>query len=51
MDATYQWLAGFAQSAGLLYFVGMFLAVCLYAFWPRNRARFERAALTPLQED
>jgi cytochrome c oxidase cbb3-type subunit 4 len=51
MDTTYQWLARFAQSAGLLYFVGIFLAVCLYAFWPRNRARFEQAALAPLRED
>jgi len=51
MDTTYQWLARFAQSAGLIYFVGIFLAVCLYAYWPKNRARFEQAALTPLQED
>lgn len=51
MDLTYQWLARFAQSAGLLYFVGIFLAICLYAFWPSNRARFEQASLTPLRED
>ncbi|HEV7256147.1 MAG TPA: cbb3-type cytochrome c oxidase subunit 3 [Bosea sp. (in: a-proteobacteria)] len=51
MDATYLWLARFAQSAGLLYFVGIFLAVCLYAFWPSNRGRFEQAARTPLQDD
>lgn len=51
MDTTYQWLAGFAQSAGLLYFVGIFLTVCCYAFWPSNRDRFENAARTPLQED
>ena len=36
---------------GLLYFVGVFLAVCAYAFWPKNRARFEQAAQTPLRED
>ena len=51
MDTTYHWLARFAQSAGLLYFVGIFLAVCLYAFWPSNKARFEEAARTPLQDD
>ncbi|POR55526.1 cbb3-type cytochrome c oxidase subunit 3 [Bosea psychrotolerans] len=51
MDTTYQWLASFAQSAGLLYFVGIFVSVCAYAFWPKNRARFEQAAHTPLQED
>ncbi|RYE29291.1 MAG: cbb3-type cytochrome c oxidase subunit 3 [Hyphomicrobiales bacterium] len=51
MQTTYHWLAGFAQSAGLLYFVAVFLGVCVYAFWPRNRARFEQAALNPLRED
>lgn len=51
MDTTYHWLARFAQSAGLLYFVGIFLAVCLYAFWPSNKARFEEASRTPLQDD
>ncbi|GAU84528.1 cbb3-type cytochrome c oxidase subunit 3 [Bosea sp. 2YAB26] len=51
MDSTYHWLAGFAQSAGLLYFVGTFLAICLYALWPSNRARFDEAARTPLRED
>ena len=51
MESTYHALARFAQSAGLLYFVAVFLSVCAYAFWPRNRSRFERAALQPLQED
>lgn len=51
MNSTYHWLAQFAQSAGLLYFVGAFLGICLYALWPSNRARFEEAARTPLRED
>ena len=51
MESTYHALARFAQSAGLLYLVAVFLSVCAYAFWPRNRSRFERAALQPLQED
>jgi cytochrome c oxidase cbb3-type subunit IV len=51
MANMYALLAGAAQSIGLVYFVAVFLAVCIYAFWPRNRARFERAALTPLRED
>ena len=48
---TYQFLAGFAQTGGLLYFVALFLGVALYAFWPRNRARFDQAAQVPLSED
>ncbi len=48
---TYESAAAFAQTSGLLYFVGMFTAVALYAFWPRNRARFDAAAHLPLIED
>jgi cytochrome c oxidase cbb3-type subunit 4 len=48
---TYQFLAGFAQTGGLLYFVAMFLAVAIYAFLPRNRSRFDEAARMPLSED
>ncbi|KMO41597.1 cytochrome C oxidase [Methylobacterium variabile] len=48
---TYENASAFAQTSGLLYFVGIFLAVILYAFWPRNRARFDAAAHLPLIED
>jgi len=51
MTTTYEWLAEFAQRAGTLYFFLFFLAVLAYAFWPRNRARFDAAARTPLRED
>jgi cytochrome c oxidase cbb3-type subunit 4 len=51
MTATYEWLARFAQWAGALYFFLFFLAILAYAFWPRNRARFEEAARIPLRED
>ena len=32
-------------------FVALFLAVLLYALWPRNRAVFDDAAKMPLRED
>jgi cytochrome c oxidase cbb3-type subunit 4 len=51
MTTTYEWLAEFAQSAGTLYFFLFFLGMLVYAFWPKNRARFEEAARMPLQED
>jgi cytochrome c oxidase cbb3-type subunit 4 len=51
MANMYAFLAGVAQSIGLVYFMAVFLAVCAYALWPRNRERFERAASTPLRED
>lgn len=48
---TYENAAAFAQTSGLLYFVGIFVGVVLYAFWPRNRSRFDAAAQLPLIED
>ncbi|MCJ2012402.1 cbb3-type cytochrome c oxidase subunit 3 [Methylobacterium sp. J-076] len=48
---TYESAAAFAQTSGLLYFVGLFVAGALYAFWPRNRTRFDAAAHLPLIED
>lgn len=51
MAETYRFLAHFAQSAGLFYFFGVFLAVCAYAMWPSNKSRFDEAASIPLKED
>lgn len=47
----YAFLANLAQTAGLVYFVAMFLGVVAYAVWPRNKARFDHAARIPLEED
>jgi len=51
MAQMYQFLASIAQSVGVLYFMGMFLAVVAYALWPRNRETFDRAASIPLQDE
>ena len=51
MASTYEWLARIAQSAGLLYFIAIFLAVVAYALWPANHKIFDAAAHAPLQED
>jgi cytochrome c oxidase cbb3-type subunit 4 len=40
---TYDTAATWSQVTSLLLFLAMFLAVLAYAFWPRNRARFEAA--------
>jgi cytochrome c oxidase cbb3-type subunit 4 len=32
-------------------FLVLFLAVIVYAFWPRNRAKFDEASKLPLRED
>jgi cytochrome c oxidase cbb3-type subunit 4 len=47
----YDLLASFAQTWGLLMFVAFFIGAAVYAFWPKNRDKFEEAARVPLQED
>jgi len=51
MSATYKFLAEFAQTWGLLYFVAVFLAVLVYALWPSRQRQFDEAARMPLRED
>ena len=51
MASTYKFLAEFAQTWGLAYFVAVFVAVLVYTFWPSRRRGFEEAARMPLRED
>jgi cytochrome c oxidase cbb3-type subunit IV len=51
MSTEYESIAAFAQQGGLLYFFLIFLAVVVYALWPRNKAKFDEAAQIPFRED
>lgn len=48
---TYQEIASFAQSWGILYFGLLFAGALVYALWPRNKRTFDEAARVPLRED
>ena len=48
---TYIDVASFAQSWGLIYFMVIFLAVCVYALWPNNKDKFDHAANLPFDEE
>ena len=48
---TYDTVATFSQVTSLLLFIGMFLAVVAYAFWPKNGPRFEAAQRRALDLD
>ena len=48
---SYDTLSYFAQTWGLVYLFVLFAAVLVYALWPRNKAKFDRAARMPLDED
>ncbi|MCV6547139.1 MAG: cbb3-type cytochrome c oxidase subunit 3 [Cohaesibacter sp.] len=49
--STYETLANFAQTWGLLYFVLIFAGVLVYALWPSNKDKFDEASHMPLRED
>jgi len=51
MSSTYQMLAEFAQTWGLIYFVILFALVVAYALWPSSKRKFDEAARIPLRED
>ena len=51
MNETYRAFAEFAQTWGLLYFVGIFACVLAYALSPKRKNEFEHAARLPLSED
>ncbi len=48
---SYETISTFAKSWGLVYLLVLFFGAALYAFWPRNKAKFDKAARMPLEED
>jgi cytochrome c oxidase cbb3-type subunit 4 len=48
---TYEQVASISQVAALLFFIGLFAAVLVYAFWPGNKKRFDDASKLPLEND
>jgi cytochrome c oxidase cbb3-type subunit 4 len=47
----YETAASLFSTGGLIYFLLLFIAVLAYALWPGNKAKFDRAARMPLEED
>ena len=48
---TYDQVASISQVAALLFFIALFAAVVIYAFWPGNKKRFDEASRLPLDND
>jgi cytochrome c oxidase cbb3-type subunit 4 len=51
MDIDHDTLVGFAKSWGLFYLMAFSIGVVVYAFWPKNRKRFNDAKKSILDED
>jgi len=48
---AYEDVLAFVQSWGAVYFTLMFAIAFAYAWWPKNRARFDHAAQIPLKDE
>ena len=48
---AYEDVLAFAQSWGAVYFTLMFSVAFAYAWWPKNRRRFDQAAQIPLKDE
>lgn len=48
---TYESALSFAQIGGMIFFIVLFAGVMVYALWPTNRDKFDRAARAPLNDD
>ncbi len=48
---SFQDVQSFSQSWGAIYFSVLFVIVCIYALWPANKAKFDKAASMPLHDD
>jgi cytochrome c oxidase cbb3-type subunit 4 len=51
MDIDHDTLVAFAKSYGLFYLIALALAVLVYTFWPSNKARFDDAARSILDDE
>lgn len=51
MEIDHQNLVAFAKSWGLFYLIALSIGVLVYAFWPANRRRFDRAKVSVLDEE
>jgi len=48
---TYESVQSVSAIVGLLVFVGLFIAVLVFVFWPGNKKGFDEASRIPLEKD
>jgi cytochrome c oxidase cbb3-type subunit IV len=49
--ATDNLISNFVLTMWTPLFMGIFIAILVYALWPRNKAKFDAAASMPLREE
>lgn len=50
-DLSYEAIAGFTRTWGLIYFFVVFAAVVVYAYLPRNKHKFDEAARVVFRDE
>ncbi len=48
---TYEFMQTVSALIGLFVFIGLFIAVLVFVFWPGNQKGFEEASRIPLEKD
>ena len=48
---TYETVKSLSAMAGLIIFIGLFIGVLVFVFWPGNQKGFEEASRIPLEKD
>lgn len=48
---TYESIQTVAAIVGLFIFIGLFIAVLVFVFWPGNKKGFDEASRIPLEKD
>lgn len=51
MGLDHETLVWFSKSYGLFYLVALSLVVVVYAYWPSNKKRFDRAAKSIIRDE
>ena len=51
MGLSHETIVAIAKSFGLFYLIALSIGICVYAFWPRNRARFTHAKRSILEDE
>lgn len=48
---SYEFMQTVSAMIGLFVFIGLFIAVLVFVFWPGNQKGFEEASRIPLEKD
>lgn len=48
---AFEEVLAFTRSWDAVYFTAMFIAAAIYAYWPKNKAKFEAAARIPFEDE